>query len=100
MKTYRANIHQEATAAYHGRFSTKPSITRRANRADKGRTLTSPRSDETVKNLRKLLSYLLTAKMMERSLRLGWSKVVGSGSNLVANDHLPTFPGEATRQFY
>jgi hypothetical protein len=44
------------------------------------------------------MSFLLTPKMLERSIRRGWSKVVGSGSNLVANDHLVTFPGEATRQ--
>ena len=46
------------------------------------------------------MSFLLTPKIWERSIRLGWSKVVGSGSNLVANDHLVTFPRKATRQFY
>jgi hypothetical protein len=56
-------------------------------KADKGRTLTSPSQDELSKTLRNLLSFLLTPKMMERSIRLGWSKVVESGSNLVANDH-------------
>ena len=44
------------------------------------------------KNLRISVSFLLTAKMMERSIRLGWSKVVGSGSNLVARtDHEQLF---------
>src|SRR6185436_21161899 len=50
-------------------------------------------------NLRISASFLLTPKMMERSIRFGWSKVVGSGSNLVANDHFGNFSKEATRQF-
>ena len=57
------------------------------DQADKGRTLTSPPLSQIAKTLRNLRSFLLTPKMMQRSIRLGWSKVVGSGSNLVANDH-------------
>jgi hypothetical protein len=69
----------------------------------KGRRVANANStayDQIAKNLRILMSFLLTPKMLERSIRLGWSKVVGSGSNLVANDHLITFPRKATRQFY
>jgi hypothetical protein len=68
--------------------------------ADKRRTLTWPAGNKSTENLGILLSYVLTPKMMERSIRLGWSKVVGSGSNLVATDHLVTFPEKATRQLY
>jgi len=57
------------------------------DQADKGRTLTSSPLSQIAKTLRNLRSFLLTPKMMQRSIRLGWSKVVGSGSNLVANDH-------------
>jgi hypothetical protein len=68
--------------------------------ADKRRTVTLFASFKSAENLRILLSYVLTPKMMERSIRLGWSKVVGSGSNLVTTDHLVTFPEKATRQLY
>jgi hypothetical protein len=34
--------------------------------------------------LKDLRSYLLTLGGVQRSIRVGWSKVVGSGSNLVA----------------
>ena len=41
---------------------------------------------ETAENPGFITSYLLTLKIMERRLRFGWSKVVGSGSNLVTTD--------------
>ena len=72
-------------------------LARAGTGADRRRTLTLGLNNRNLKNLRKILSFLLTPKLMERSIRLGWSKVVGSGSNLVANDHLVAFPREATR---